>query len=426
MWVFIALAVATQTVLCKEVTPDQNKTCTRSAVVVKTHEYSKDITLIDDHKAAVQEISKAFEAKPQKNPFPGGEAASDFKLKLETMAVRKDDAAAMIVKRLTGFNENGVIRATVEYSASGKDKRQYTVLEPGSFNDLQKSCTEKRVQKMFGTYGQYPNFGASPPAGNPNVYQQYGAPVPNYYSYQPYGPWGNNYGSPYPNTYPNTYPNAYPNMMGQPNNMYPQMGTPWMNQGYSHPQYGYPPSYGNHNPYAPSNPHYNNNFGPGFYPQNNPPGTNFGNQQGYRPDQYPPNLGNQQGYKPNQYAPNSGNQQGYKPNQHAPNSGNQQGYRPNNAPNSGNQQGYRPNQYPPNSGNQQGYRPNQHAPNSGNQQGYKPNQYAPNSRNQQGNKPNQYTPNVQNRGGNNKSVSSKVPQSAQKNTRGFPKSMYYP
>lgn len=69
MWVFIALAVATQSVLCEEVSPKE-KICTRSAVHVTTHVYDKDTKLIDDHKIAIQEINKAFEATPNGNPFP--------------------------------------------------------------------------------------------------------------------------------------------------------------------------------------------------------------------------------------------------------------------------------------------------------------------------------------------------------------------
>ncbi|RCN47486.1 hypothetical protein ANCCAN_06383 [Ancylostoma caninum] len=335
MWALIALVVATQTVLCEVVTPDQHKKCTRSVVIVKTHEYSKDITLIEDHRTAIQEINKAYEAKPQENPFPGEQIASDFKMTLETMAVQKGDAGGSIVKRLTGFNENGEVRATVEYSASNKGSNRYTVLTPGSFEDLQNSCTEKRMHKMYGSYGRYSKPSATPPTGtasnlknqNTNVpNQQYGGPMPNNYPYQQNGNWGyNNYGMPYPNTYPNTYPGAYPNTMAQPNNMQ------WMNQGYGYPPFNPPaPHYGNYAPMQ-GNPSYNNDYYYGQTPQlpdKRPPYTPY---QGNPKPAYDPQLRNQNLGKPGNPKPaydpqirnpnlgkpgaNSENQRGYKPDQ---------------------------------------------------------------------------------------------------------------
>ncbi|KAL6725935.1 hypothetical protein Aduo_007955 [Ancylostoma duodenale] len=414
MWLFVALAVVTQTVFCKETTPQQNKTCTRSAVSVKKYGYDKG----------------ANNSVGQK----GVHVSSNFTMKLETMIVREGDAGPITVQRFTLWDKDGAVRATTEILTSGERKeRKHKILELGRFEDFLKSCTEARVHKMSGTYtyGQNFNSRSGLRAGtepnrmnrnnmqgnqrkqNPNVFsQRYSVPKNQYKQYSPSG---------------NYYGNLYQNTMTQPKNMYGQVRPPgyqnnnrWRNSVYGYPQYGYPNEY--YKPYAPMQ----------IYGYFN--GNHFYGRNSYTSNRFNPNIYNQ--FNTNSQDPRHGQSQ-YKQNPSMQNSALPYTNARNPVTNIGNQQGYKPNRFNPylkgqssalpyantrnpgtNKGNQQGYKSNildlnpylegqslallyanirNPGTNIGNQQGYKTNQF---KQNQNAQNPAQLNENVRNPSGN--------------------------
>ncbi|EYB86729.1 hypothetical protein Y032_0273g1001 [Ancylostoma ceylanicum] len=316
MWLLIALASVAQTVLCEDITQDQNKTCTRSAISVKAY-----------GKAAKIPFPSGEQPKDKNKTDPSHENTSNFTLRLETMTVREGNGDPVIVQRLTGLDNDGAVRSMAEFSILDKGKGKHTILLPGRFDDFVKRCTVVRMHKMSGAYVRNVKMSTSPSTGtatnrmNQNNMrgsqkkqyqgvsgQRYGAPN-NYY--QQYGTVGNNYRKFY--------------MMKQLNSNYGQLGSPSYpkynpsrNLGNGNPGYGYPhaPNYGNYNPYAPmqGRPSYNENY---LYGQNTY--RNHQNNPNTRNSQFNSNPGMQNPARLNTNLLHSGtsirNQQASAPNQ---------------------------------------------------------------------------------------------------------------
>ncbi|EYB86732.1 hypothetical protein Y032_0273g1001 [Ancylostoma ceylanicum] len=141
MWLLIALASVAQTVLCEDITQDQNKTCTRSAISVKAY-----------GKAAKIPFPSGEQPKDKNKTDPSHENTSNFTLRLETMTVREGNGDPVIVQRLTGLDNDGAVRSMAEFSILDKGKGKHTILLPGRFDDFVKRCTVVRMHKMSGAY----------------------------------------------------------------------------------------------------------------------------------------------------------------------------------------------------------------------------------------------------------------------------------
>ncbi|KAK6745772.1 hypothetical protein RB195_012096 [Necator americanus] len=155
MRLIIGLALIIQCVLCTNNTLTTNGECTRLTLTVKEHEYDNATSLIDEHKAEIVALRKAFEANPLRNPLVlhyGGDP-THYKLKLEIKRVQKGDnepkneEGDIAVKRLTGYDKNGIKHVTVEYYTS--TNTIYIPLEEGTFDKFMEKCTPtKNTQKM--------------------------------------------------------------------------------------------------------------------------------------------------------------------------------------------------------------------------------------------------------------------------------------